>query len=136
MHTQYITSVETTYTQQSFYSPHFTVSTRWHFYIYIFALQLYLHVRLLLFEPSDPAVLMCQDNMPIASCEFNPCFGVCPAYPNASCQINFCESCSADYVFEGSIIDCFEGKFDPCTKWNHVILCLPKYINWSLMNPY
>ncbi|XP_071835201.1 kielin/chordin-like protein isoform X2 [Apostichopus japonicus] len=59
----------------------------------------------------DPAVLTCKDNMPIAPCEFNPCFGFCPAYPNASCQINFCGSCLADYVFEGSIIDCFEVPF-------------------------
>jgi len=59
----------------------------------------------------DDFVSPCVCDAGIAVCEENPCLtDRCPSYPEATCRIHFCGTCSAMWYVNGKLVDCFEER--------------------------
>ncbi|XP_052810768.1 uncharacterized protein LOC128238671 [Mya arenaria] len=59
----------------------------------------------------DDFVTPCQCDADIGVCTVNPCqTETCPSYPEASCRLDFCGSCSARWLVNGKYVDCYEKR--------------------------
>jgi hypothetical protein len=71
-------------------------------------------------SPSIPQPSVCPDNIPLMTCDGDPCAGAtCPGHPDAVCIPNYCGHCIAEWYIGSQKVQCSARNSSVCKKLVH-----------------